>query len=115
MRDVADLFAVHKDAAIVLERFEKFLSGAYRHVRPLERCPSPAAASPRCFPACPPPHPPPPPRGGGWAGTDGGGGGGGGEGGGNITSARQKPSSAPARSSPPRPSPSGASDSCSVC
>src|SRR5205085_609091 len=59
MRDVADLFAVHKDAAIVVERFEKLLSGAYRHVRPLERCSSPPAASPRCFPACPHPNPPP--------------------------------------------------------
>src|SRR5947207_15623013 len=78
MRDVADLFAVHKDAAIVLERFEKLLSGAYRHVRPLERCPSPAAASPRCFPAWPPPPPPPPPGGGGRRAGEGGGGGGGG-------------------------------------
>src|SRR5437868_15464934 len=90
MRDVADLFAVHKDAAVVLERFEKLLSGAYRHVRPLERCPSPAAASPRCFPACPPPPPPPPTGGGVLGGGAGGGGGGGGEGGGDPQTRREE-------------------------
>src|SRR5205814_3635687 len=91
MRDVADLFAVHKDAAIVLERFEKLLSGAYRHVRPLERCPSPAAASPRCFPACPPPHPPPPAGEGAEGEPRAGGGGGGGGGGGSFALAATTP------------------------
>src|SRR5207248_9298252 len=103
MRDVADLFAVHKDAAIVLERFEKLLSGAYRHVRPLERCPSPAAASPRCFPACPPPPPPPPAGGGGRGGAQERGGLEGGKGWGRLRAAATRPDRGRGLSSPPRP------------